>query len=312
MPTDQPGAETASGIRTPSQLPSPSCSTQQPSRRGGASAAYDSTRKVTVLFGGYGATSTTLSETWLFDGGCWQQPHPAISPPPRIKAGMAYDPLADRTVLIGGRSLVSGPKDYPRDGWIWDGSSWTLLAQAPQLDFPLAAFDKAHGVVVVFGWGQAGVPETWTWDSTNWLRQSSPQSPLVDAQSAMCFDQPTMKLLLFGGVGAGGVSGETWRWDGNAWTQLHPMHSPGPRFNHTLICGDQTILSGGAIDQRGSFATGTWRWDGSDWSELVSTRAPGDCCGAGVYDGSRYMMLETGRDGIPIWIWTGSDWSVAT
>jgi hypothetical protein len=304
--------DVASPSRTASTTPTSSCPGVAPSSRAGASVAYDAGRRVTVLFGGFSAASKqTLDETWLFDGRCWQQARFASKPGPRVHAGMAYHPLVGRTVLIGGRSETPN-LDYPYDAWSWDGAGWTRLTGAPQLASSVASYDQARQVVVVFGWGLAGVPETWTWDGITWARKSSPQSPSTYAQSAMCFDRSTLNVLLYGGVShnvSGGVSSDMWLWDGSAWSQLKPVNSPGPRFELILLCGPQTVLYGGLTDQYGKLGSGTWVWNGSDWRQIPSMHTPTDCCGAAFYDGSRQMVIETGRDGIPIWSWTGADWA---
>src|ERR1700674_4744482 len=300
---------TASPIATP---PVDSCTTPAPSHRAAASVVYDTTAKVTVLFGGLGQAPNTLNETWLFDGACWQQAHPSVSPAPRFDAAMAYDPLINKTLLVGGRTQNAGQPDYPEDAWTWDGTVWTQLAGAPRLHFPFASFDPVHQVVVVFGTGSNGPPQTWTWDGTTWHQETTSRFPSVVSQSAMCVDQSTTKVLLYGGISqsvSGGVSSATWLWDGTAWSQVSPMHNPGPRFDHLLICGPRTVLFGGLTSQAANLGIGTWLWDGTDWQQLSTTQAPDDCCGAVVYDGSRYIMFETGRDSVPIWQWSGSDWS---
>jgi hypothetical protein len=302
----------ASASRAGSPTPSSSCIASAPSHRYGASAAYDAAHGVIILFGGDSGGHRAIDETWLFDGACWQQAHVAVSPPQRIVAGMAYNPIVKRTLLIGGRSLLPDPRDYPEDAWTWDGSGWMKLAGAPKLRFPLASYDETRQVVVVFGWGPASVPETWIWDGATWTRKVSAQSPTTYSQSAMCFDKTNRQVILYGGVThdeIGGISSSTWLWDGNIWTKTQPAHSPGPRFEHVLLCGHQTILFGGMTNQQGSTAKDTWAWDGSDWRRLATIRSPQDCCGAAVYDGSRYMVLGTARDGIPVWSWNGSDWA---
>jgi hypothetical protein len=267
---------------------------------------------VTVLFGGIGVAPNTIDETWLFDGRLWRRAQTDISPPPRIHGAMAYHPGVSRTLLIGGRTQTPGPLDYPLDAWVWDGVTWTKLEGAPKLHFPLASYDEARHVVVVFGWGPASLPETWTWDGVAWVSKPSQQSPSVASQAGMCFDRSTQKTVLYGGVSviiAGGASSETWLWDGAAWSQAHPAHVPGPRFEHALICGGQTILFGGVTNQQGTVATETWRWDGADWHKMDPAHKPPVCCGAVAYDGDRMMLFETSSDGIPVWTWTGSDWT---
>jgi len=275
--------------------------------------AYDPGRQVIVMFGGLANAPETVNETWLFEGHCWQQSHPAINPAPRLGAGLAYNPMVALTLLIGGRSQPPVEPDYPQDAWTWDGTTWTRLAGAPKLYFPLASYDEARKVVVVFGWGTANVPETWTWDGKTWARKLSPKSPGV-ATPAMCFDRSTQKVGLYGGFGhaEGGVSSSTWLWDGKVWTKAQTAHNVGPRINHVLLCGKQTVLFGGLINlQTNVGATDTWVWDGAvtDWNPVTPAHHPPVCCGAAVYDGSRLMMFETGTDGIPVWSWTGSDWT---
>lgn len=305
--------ETASGVRSPSTAPTPSsvCASPAPPRRADAAAAYDSARRVTVMFGGVASATNTLNETWLFDGACWRQAHPTTSPAPRRLAGMAYDPVIGRSLLIGGRSQPPVQPDYPEDAWSWDGNNWTLLTDAPRLDFPVASFDAARGVIVIFGWGPASIPETWTWDGSTWAKKSSPNSPSVYAMSGICFDQATRSVILYGGVSqqiAGGVSSETWLWNGTAWSKANTAHAPGPRAAPVVTCGPQTLLFGGLTSQQANVASDTWAWNGLDWQSVATTSSPQDCCGVGVFDGNRQLVLDTVRDGTPVWQWTGSDW----
>ena len=310
--------DVATSTRSASSTPIAACAASGPSNRGSASAVFDAGRQVTVLFGGATAPPVTTNETWLFDGRCWQQAHPAISPAPRAGAGMAYNPVVDRTLLIGGRSQPPIQPDYPEDAWTWDGSRWTRVPGAPKLDYPVASFDEKLQVVVVFGWGPASVPETWTWDGYTWARKSSPNSPSVYSASAMCFDRSTRSILLYGGNSKqieGGISAETWLWDGSAWSNPHPAHVPGPRSQPVMVCGPRIVLfgglTGGYVGQQANVASDTWAWSGADWQRLPTTNAPPDCCGNAVYDGSKQMVFDTGRDGIPMWSWNGSDWAIA-
>ena len=133
-PTSNLPLGTASGVRSASPSPAASCPGSGPSHRSNAAAAFDSGHGVTVLFGGDIASSSTTNETWLFDGRCWQQVHPATVPAPRSGAGMVYDPTIARTLLIGGRSKPPLQPDYPQDAWTWDGNNWTPVQGAPQIE----------------------------------------------------------------------------------------------------------------------------------------------------------------------------------
>ena len=42
----------------------------------------------------------------------------------------------------------------------------------------------------------------------------------------MAYDAADGTVVLFGGQGRSGSLGDTWTWDGSAWTQAHPSTSP--------------------------------------------------------------------------------------
>jgi hypothetical protein len=75
---------------------------------------YDSANNVTVLFGGYDVTTGKLfNDLWVyrFATNTWTQIFPAVSPPPRWIAGMAYDPVNRLTVLYAGGTTVGSMDD---------------------------------------------------------------------------------------------------------------------------------------------------------------------------------------------------------
>src|SRR5262245_18255351 len=81
------------------------------------------------------------------------------------------------------------------------------------------------------------------------------------------------KLTVLYGGNDGARDGETWEWDGNAWTI---KASPGPswRYAHAMAydsARDVTVLFGGAVYSGASRET--WEWDGRAWS-LRSSSGP--------------------------------------
>src|SRR5260370_15477329 len=64
--------------------------------------AYDSARGVSVLFGGSSTIGGLSSATWEWDGTNWTQRAIATSPPARVWAGVAFDSVRNRIVLVGG------------------------------------------------------------------------------------------------------------------------------------------------------------------------------------------------------------------
>jgi fibronectin type 3 domain-containing protein len=91
-----------------------------PPPRGGASATYNSFSEVGLVFGGTNTFANTSSgyfnDTWAYNAtaNAWSDVTPVESPSPRILSVLAYDPIADRTVLFGGAPGSGIPYD---DAW---------------------------------------------------------------------------------------------------------------------------------------------------------------------------------------------------
>jgi hypothetical protein len=147
--------------RTPAHSPAP---------RFGHAMAFDSVRRVTVLFGApnpsvlpFPPANPGPPETWEWDGTNWTQMTPTAIPP---GGAMAFDSHRGKTVLCNGAQT-----------WEWDGSDWTQ--QAPAQDPPAGpmAFDVARGVTVLLG------------DGETWLYSAYGEACTANAQcdSASCF-----------------------------------------------------------------------------------------------------------------------------
>jgi N-acetylneuraminic acid mutarotase len=78
-----------------------------PGARSGHAMAFDSNRKVAVLFGGVDSTGAALADTWEFDGQDWTQ-QAIAGPRPRAGAAMTFDAAGLRVVLFGGSGLFAG------------------------------------------------------------------------------------------------------------------------------------------------------------------------------------------------------------
>ena len=69
--------------------------------------AYDSDRRLVVLFGGRDAANKHLDDTWLWDGAGWKRLS-IPGPSPRRTCAMAYDRARQTMVLFGGASQGGG------------------------------------------------------------------------------------------------------------------------------------------------------------------------------------------------------------
>jgi hypothetical protein len=103
-------------------------------------------------------------------------------------------------------------------------------------------------------------------------------------------------VVLFGGVDSNWVhNGETWEWDGSAWT-LRAASGPGPRAWHALAYDSArgvTVLFGGS-----GGGDDTWEWDGTDWA-LADTTGPSPRWGhALAYDSARGVTVLFGGNAL--------------
>ena len=101
---------------------------------------------------------------------------------------------------------------------------------------------------------------------------------------ALGFDPISRLLIMFGGAPATGTNlatghpatrlNDTWSWDGQKWTQLHPKTSPPALFGARMITDPNTqrlLLVSGAGDSSANVLQqeGMWEWDGSTWSHVA-------------------------------------------
>lgn len=131
--------------------------------------AYDPIQKKVILFGGYQPNVADLGDLWSWDGTAW---HPEGNGPSRTHAALVFHEKLQKLAAIGG---MSGPAMS-----LWQSGSWVAPAGRvpPPRYLPGAAFDRARGVLVVFGGGDpAGSDlraDTWEHDGAEWRRIVTP------------------------------------------------------------------------------------------------------------------------------------------
>lgn len=106
-------------------------------------------------------------------------------------------------------------------------------------------------------------------------------SPPFRSDFPMSFDAARQVTVLFGGCcsNGGGFFGDTWEWNGTAWSQPMPETSPSARAGAGLAWDARRtvgLLFGGcASSTAGCTPQGdTWEWDGTNWSQLSPATSP--------------------------------------
>jgi hypothetical protein len=252
---------------------------------------FDSTRNVTVLFGGkFGdvdPSDAESGETWEWNGADWTfafhfDPEGDGNPSRRCDHAMVYDARRGITVLFGG---YTANNEDNGDTWLWNGWSWELcLPTDPEGDGnpqPMSrhamAYDEEREVVVLFADDpnvtSTDLGLTWEWDGSSWALRS-PQDPEGDGnpfwrgEQAMAFDGTRGVIVLHSGASPVDNLGNTWEWDGNSWALRTPADpegdgDPGFLWDHTMTYDDEK----GSVVLFGGFrqADRPWQWDGTSW-----------------------------------------------
>lgn len=251
-----------------------------PSARQNAAMAFDSTRGVLVLFGGF-AGSTALGDTWEWDGTSWTQKFPpGFTPSARGGHAMAYDSSRRVVVMYGGTyQSQTNPSSGSLNSemWEWNGTTWTYRAFIPHVPTARAyhtmASDPTHNVIVMFG----GITtsgysnETWRWNGSDWTDYTS-SGPSPRSGAVMAYDPARSVVVLFGGY-TGGPSGiylsETWEFSMPSGSWTYHGFGPSARWKAAMDYDARrnvTVLFGGE-DSSGLSPNLTWDWNGTAWTQ---------------------------------------------
>jgi hypothetical protein len=159
---------------------------------------------------------------------------------------------------------------------------------------------------------------TWIWNGTQWSHPLPTAMPSPYRQSS-ALATLSGKVLLFGGCescgGSFGLQGDTWQWDGQSWTQLHPAQSPPARFGAIAGTVAGKIVLFGGESYGGSTFDDTGEWDGDNWSIASPSTSPSarDFASAAVASGKLLMFGGASDKTLhPLgdtWEWDGTGWT---
>jgi hypothetical protein len=296
--------------------PGPAGGAVGPSPRIWASMVKDLATTSIILFGGYNGAGA-LNDTWQLVGSTWTQLTPATSPPARYLAAMAYDPGTTSIILNGGfgSALLA-------DTWSWNGTTWTQLtpATSPPARYAHSLAFETGSTLLLFGGltASAYLNDTWTWNGTTWAQQAAPlASPSLRYAAQAIWDVGHGYMILFGGVSTTSTFlGDTWKWDGAAWTLLAPAAHPTARAfgacAYNTSTSAPTILGG----EGSSYFSDMWTWSGTNWVQVVPATLPTarGLGGMSVGAGSQELVLFGGINSSgtllnDTWTYNGTTWA---
>jgi hypothetical protein len=270
--------------------------------------AYDAVHGNIVMFSGRNPMNV-LTDTWLWQAG-WQEVATTGPTFDGVPSPMVFDRDRGTVLLFGGDTTAHPARDQT---WSWSGSGWILAAPPNPIpaERPGAAmaYDEARHRVVLFG-GTVGLSpptpnaETWLWDGTRWTE--APAGPAPDPRSghAMAYDAERGQVVLFGGCCGPNyaVFGDTWLWNGSAWTKAEPMGLPGGRTGAAMAyerVRKRVVLMGGGTEF-GQWFQDTWSWDGTTWTQVATSESPQAREGAGMaFDEAQRRIILFGGGTFP-------------
>jgi len=175
--------------------------------------AFDAARGRLVLYGGLNAANEWMTDLWEWDRRAWRRVDFETGPGQRAHHAMAFDERRGRIVLRGG---TRADKVRPLDTWEWDGRAWRLAAAdgpGPGGGYRMA-FDAARGVTVLCG------GDTCLWDGGAWTKAESARAPAHRMVHSLAYDRDRRVVVLYGGSVDGENVGDTWEWNGAAWSLI--------------------------------------------------------------------------------------------
>ena len=145
---------------------------------------------------------------------------------------------------------------------------------------------------------------------------SGAKSPPPRDDMGLTYDAARGEVVLFGGYNDGDSLGDTWTWDGKAWTQQHPATSPAARFGTGMAydaARGEVVLFGGR--DNGATLGDTWTWDGTTWTQQHPATSPSARYSMGMaYDAARGDVVLFGGTSSNVylgdtWTWDGTTWT---
>jgi len=246
------------------------------------------------------------------------------APPKRAHHALVYDESREQVLLTGGSTPLNRGQSFQffNDVWSFDGATWRLLAESgDRLSGIGLAYDTRRGRVVSFaGYNGQTADALRSLDGKEW-RVLGRFAEMAAAEPGFVYDAERDRFVVFGGsAGQGRATGDTWEYDGTAWTRVAVAEPPPPRQAHAMVYDQRrkrTVLFGGM----GSAKPGqpppsladTWEYDGRSWTRREAS-GPSARHAAGVaYDSKRGLVVlfgGAGADGFlgDTWVWDGAAW----
>ncbi len=289
---------------------------------------WDPLNQKVILFGGTTRLPRpTDRSTYVWDGTDWTQIQcPGTDVKPRSGPGLAWDPVNQRMMMMGGHYYPTNgdPSIYLSDMLWFDGECWQPYdlpeSPSPRLDFSIA-YDPIRKVTLLHGGIDyddfSYLRDSWAWDGSTW--SFAGDEPPKRRWAAMAYDPNNQGIIMYGGLhDVGTFIHDMWLWNGT-WSEIElESLNPGQRRHHQMVFDptrNNVILFGGYSYENNEYMNDTWLWDGVNWTEVTPGNPNpepryGHCM---AYDPRfEQIVLFGGQDRdhsyTDTWAWDGASW----
>ncbi|MCR9244914.1 MAG: hypothetical protein NXI31_07770 [bacterium] len=292
----------------------------RPPARSRGQIAHDAVRNRMVLYGGYtdaGGVGRFLAQPWEFDGQTWTAP--TIGQLPSGRGEHSLVGVGSGVRIYGGTNpAASGGIEQRAQVFDYDGTAFTPL-HGPLVYGTQLAYDPGRGRTVAVSsfasWAPTEPTRTFEWDGQVMIPRVLAGPP--PRSSYGLADALAGEIVLFGGGSLASLHGDTWAYDGNAWTQKSTT-GPSPRLAPAMATDPVrgvVVLFGGA-DQLSNPIGETWEWNGTAWNRQVLTEPTPRFSAGMAYDlNSTAIVMAGGYDSqstgtAETWSYDGTAWTL--
>ena len=263
----------------------------QPSARHSHVMAYDSDRKLTLLYSGaiYIGMLYGSSDVWKWNSSFsnWGQISPSNTPPTRMCATSAYDPVNNHILVFGGTTMnLTASNEFlalnrSNNAWYAPG--------APEPRDDAALVSGGSGLAMMFGGAglNAQLADTWVFNDSlgTWQMKNPTSSPSARESHAMAFDDRSGAAVLFGGAQFSymypNAYCDTWVYNFSTgdWSNKNPPSIPTARYQHAMAYdhgNSRTVLFGGITGNFMNQYKNNETWVYSTGSNIWDNKTPVD------------------------------------
>lgn len=237
-----------------------------------ASMVYQSHDQKVVLFGGTCTLSSTIGDTWEWDGTTWTKVTTTILR--TTGEAMAYDPVRHQTIMFGGTVAFGAPQSGT---FVYSRHTWSAVgftdSPSPRSLVGFATDPVSGSIWLYSGLNDAGnLDDFWQYRNGTWSALPITNGPVSCISPGVAYDSDRARLVVVC------ADSTLFEWDGSVWKQALNLKTTPPARRFSSATYDPSlkkfVLFGGYEDNIYGYINETWLWDGTSWTQQRNNTGP--------------------------------------